>query len=59
MKRTMITLVIVGMIIWTVAAIFGLLLGASSKFIWTCVVGALLGFVGIAITFVKDRAGGV
>lgn len=59
MKRTMITLVIAGMVIWVIAAIFGLLFGADSKFIWTCVVGFLLGFVGIAITFVKDRAGGV
>jgi hypothetical protein len=59
MKRTMITLVILGMIIWVVAGIIGLLVGASSKFIWTCVTGFLLGFVGIAITFVKDRAGGV
>lgn len=59
MKRTMITLVISGMIIWVIAAIFGLLLDASSKFIWTCVVGFMLGFVGIAITFLKDRAGGV
>lgn len=59
MKRTMISLVIAGMIIWVVAAIFGLAFGASSRFIWTCVVGFLLGFVGIAITFLKDRAGGV
>lgn len=55
----MISLVIAGMIIWVVAAIFGLAVGASSRFIWTCVVGFLLGFVGIAITFLKDRAGGV
>ena len=59
MKRTMIILVIAGMILWMVAAIFGLAFGASTKFIWTCIVGFLLGFVGIAITFMKDRAGGV
>ena len=59
MKRTMISLVIAGMIIWVVAAILGLALGASTKFIWTCIVGFLLGFVGIAITYFKDRADGV
>lgn len=59
MKRTMISLVIAGMIIWVVAAIFGLAVGASARFIWTCVVGFLLGFVGIGVTFLKDRAGGV
>lgn len=59
MKRTMISLVIAGMVLWVVAGIFGLAVGANSKFIWTCIVGFLLGFVGIAITVAKDRAGGV
>lgn len=55
MKRTMIALVIAGMMIWVVAAIIGLAVGADSKFIWTCIVGFLLGFVGIAITTLKAR----
>lgn len=59
MKRTMISLVIAGMIIWLIAGVIGLLVGANSNFIWTCVVGFLLGFVGIGITKLKDRVGGV
>ena len=59
MKRTTIALVIAGMITWVVAAIIGLLFDADSKFIWTCIVGFLLGLVGIAITKMKDRKGGV
>ena len=59
MKRTMIALVIAGMITWVVAAIIGLLIDADNKFILTCMVGFLLGFVGIAITNMKDRKGGV
>jgi hypothetical protein len=55
MKRTMIALVIAGMMIWVVAAIIGLTGGADSKFIWTCIVGFLLGFVGISITTLKAR----
>jgi len=55
MKRTMIPLVIAGMMIWVVAAIIGLAVGAEAKFIWTCLVGFLLGFVGIAITIIKSR----
>ena len=55
----MIALVIAGMITWVVAAIIGLLIDADSKFILTCMVGFLLGFVGIAITNMKDRKGGV
>ena len=56
MKRTMITLVIAGIILWVVAAIFGLLLNADSKFIWTCIVGIALGFVGIGVTMMKARS---
>ena len=55
MKRTMITLVVTGQIIWVVAAIIGLLVNAESKFIWTCITGALLGFVGIILTVKKAK----
>jgi len=55
MKRTMITLVVTGQIIWVVAAIIGLLVNAENKFIWTCIAGALLGFVGIALTIQRDK----
>ena len=55
MKRTMITLVVTGQIIWVVAAIIGLLVNAESKFIWTCITGALLGFVGIALTIQRNK----
>jgi uncharacterized oligopeptide transporter (OPT) family protein len=55
----MIALIVAGIIIWVVVAIFGLLLGADSKFIWTCITGALLGFVGIFMTNLKARKGGV
>ena len=55
MKRTMITLVVGGQIIWVVAAIIGLLVNADSKFIWTCITGVLLGFVGIALTIQRDK----
>ncbi len=59
MKRTMISLVIAGMIIWVVVGILGLLFDADNKFILTCIAGFFLGFIGIAITKMKDRKGGV
>lgn len=59
MRARMIALIVAGIIIWVVVAIFGLLLGADSKFIWTCITGALLGFVGIFMTNLKARKGGV
>jgi uncharacterized membrane protein HdeD (DUF308 family) len=55
MKTKMITLIISGIITWIVAGIIGLLIDAESKFIWTCVVGALLGLVGIIYTVRRDR----
>ena len=51
----MVALIVTGMIIWVVAAIVGLLLNADSKFIWTCIVGTLLGPVGIIYTTRRDR----
>lgn len=59
MKRTMNLLVILGMVIWVVVGILGLLFNADSKFIWTCIIGFFLGLVGIAITRLKDRKGGI
>jgi hypothetical protein len=55
----MISLVIAGMIIWVVVGILGLLFDADNKFILTCIAGFFLGFIGIAITKMKDRKGGV
>ena len=55
MRAKMVGLVVAGIIIWIVVAIFGLLLGANAKFIWTCVTGAMLGFVGIGYTIRRDR----
>jgi len=55
----MVSLIIAGIIGWIVAGIIGLLAGAENKFIWTCVVGALLGFVGIIYTVRRDRRSGL
>jgi len=59
MKQTMITLVVVGQIIWVVAAIVGLLVNADSKFLWTCFIGAALGLVGIRYTIRRDHRSGL
>lgn len=59
MKTKMVSLIIAGIIAWIVAGIIGLLIDAESKFIWTCVVGAALGFVGIIYTVRRDRRNGL
>ena len=59
MKTRMVTLIITGISIWVVAAIIGLLVDADAKFLWTCVTGAALGFVGIGYTVRRDRRSGL
>jgi Protein of unknown function (DUF2530) len=55
----MVALIIAGICAWVVAAIMGILLNAEAKFIWTCVTGAALGFVGIRYTIRRDRRSGL
>lgn len=59
MKTRMVALIIAGISAWIVAAIMGLLLNADSKYIWTCITGAALGFVGIRYTIRRDRRSGL
>jgi len=59
MRTKMVALIIAGICAWVVAAIMGILLNAEAKFIWTCVSGAALGFVGIRYTIRRDRRSGL
>jgi len=59
MRRKMVALIIAGICAWVVAAIMGLLVNADGKFIWTCITGAALGFVGIGYTIRRDRRSGI
>jgi hypothetical protein len=44
---------------WVVAGVIALALGADAKVIWTCVMGAALGLVGIRYTIRRDRRSGI
>jgi hypothetical protein len=59
MRTKMVALIVAGICAWVVAAIMGILLNAEAKFIWTCVTGAALGFVGIRYTIRRDRRSGL
>ena len=59
MRTKMVALIIAGICAWVAAAIIGILLNAVAKFIWTCVTGAALGFVGIRYTIRRDRRSGL
>jgi len=47
-------IIIAGIVIWTVALIIAIIINAVAKIILTCVVGILLGLIGIRYT--KRRA---
>jgi len=57
--KTVVTLIAIGTIAWLIAGMVALTLDADSKYIWTCVVGALLGFTGIRYSIRRDRRSGI
>jgi len=57
--RNAITLVVVGTICWVIAGVIAVAANADAKVIWTCVMGAGLGLVGIRYTIRRDRRSGI
>jgi len=57
--KTVVTLVAIGTIAWLIAGMVAVTLDADSKYIWTCVVGALLGVIGIRYSIRRDRRSGI
>jgi len=57
--RNAVTLVVIGTMCWVIAGVIALAVGADAKAIWTCVMGAGLGLVGIRYTIRRDRRSGI
>ena len=57
--RNAVTLVVIGTMCWVIAGVIALAAGADAKVIWTCVMGAGLGLVGIRYTIRRDRRSGI
>ena len=57
--KTVVTLIAIGTIAWLIAGMVALTLDVDSKYIWTCVVGALLGVTGIRYSIRRDRRSGI
>jgi uncharacterized membrane protein HdeD (DUF308 family) len=53
--KSVVTLVSIGTICWVTAGVIALAIGAESKIIWTCVVGAALGLAGIRYSVRRNR----
>ena len=56
---SVVTLVSIGTICWVAAGVIALAVGAESKIIWTCVVGAALGVIGIRYSIRRNRKSGI
>ena len=44
-----------GIVLWIVAFVFAVVMNAESKILWICIVGALLGVIGLRYTIKKGR----
>jgi len=49
----------VGTVAWLSAGVIALAIGAESKVIWTCVMGAVLGVTGIRYTIRRGKRSGI
>jgi hypothetical protein len=57
--KTVVMLIALGSIGWLAAGVVALAMGAESKVIWTCVVGAALGAIGIRYSIRRSRRTGI
>ena len=52
---TMPNKIAMGIVLWIVAFVFAVVMNADSNILWICVVGALLGVIGLRYTIKKGR----
>ncbi len=57
--KTVVALIALGSVIWLAAGVVAIAIGAESKIIWTCVVGAALGAIGIRYSIRRARRSGL
>jgi len=57
--KTVVLLIALGSIAWLAAGVVAIAIGAEAKVIWTCVVGAILGVIGIRYSIRRARRSGI
>jgi hypothetical protein len=57
--RSVLMVIMVGVVLWLVAAVISLAANAEAKIVWTCLAGALLGLLGIRYTIRRARRSGL
>ncbi len=46
-----------GIVLWIIAFVFAIVMNADTKILWICVVGALLGVIGLRYTIKRGTRG--
>jgi glycopeptide antibiotics resistance protein len=46
-----------GIVLWIIAFVFAIVMNADSDVLWICVIGALLGVIGLRYTIKRGRKG--
>jgi uncharacterized membrane protein YjjB (DUF3815 family) len=46
-----------GIVLWIIALVFAIVMNADSKILWICVVGSLLGGIGLRYTIKRGARG--
>jgi uncharacterized membrane protein YjjB (DUF3815 family) len=46
-----------GIVLWIIAFVFAIVMNADTKILWICVVGALLGVIGLRYTIKRGSRG--
>jgi glycopeptide antibiotics resistance protein len=57
--RKTVLLIAIGTIAWLIAGAVFLVLNSDTKYVWTCVCGAVLGALGIRYTIRRARRSGI
>jgi uncharacterized membrane protein YjjB (DUF3815 family) len=50
-------IIALGIVLWIIAFVFAVVMNADSNVLWICVIGALLGAVGLRYTIKRSRKG--
>ncbi|MEY3904638.1 MAG: hypothetical protein RIT08_554 [Actinomycetota bacterium] len=46
-----------GIVLWIIAFVFAIVMNADSNVLWICVIGAVLGAIGLRYTIKRGRKG--
>ncbi len=50
-------IIAMGIVLWIIAFVFAVVMNADSNVLWICVIGALLGVIGLRYTIRRGRKG--